>query len=191
MNDLHRVFWHELGHFVAQELNYRFYKGPGTKEIIIYRSPNNYDFFEGKTIVNREDDKEYIPPIECFTFYLASSVYGCIFQAYFRNETLDDCFVEHGKGDSEQWGKIICRYGFNGYQPDLFACEKKYFNKLKENGGLDELKDINPDDYLVNDGNDNYHINIDELKKVIDKFISSHVKVYETLVQSYNNLLEL
>ncbi len=27
MKDLHRVFWHEAGHYIAQEINYRNYSG--------------------------------------------------------------------------------------------------------------------------------------------------------------------
>ncbi len=88
-------------------------------------------------------------------------------------------------------GEIICRYGFNGYQHDLFKLEKKYFKHLKEEHLLDQLQYLNPDEYLVHDGDENYHIDISKLLKDVDKFITSHCKVYHTLVQSYNQLLEL
>lgn len=51
MNNPHTVFFHELGHFIANELNRKYYSGTGNNSISIYPSSNNPYVFDGETNV--------------------------------------------------------------------------------------------------------------------------------------------
>jgi len=186
MKEVFRVFYHELGHFIAQELNEKFYQGPGVKKIILFQSPIKPEFFEGKTILNKND----FPTKEKLFPFLASSVYGCILQAFFKNETLDDCFIEHGKRDSEQWNNCITKTGYNGYQPDFFACEKKYFETLKAKGALENLKKLKPDNYLIIIDHENYRVEIDLLRKDTIDFLNEHKSFYFSLINDYQKIVD-
>ncbi len=84
MEDRNRVFFHELGHFIARQINHLHYSGPAVKSIEIYPHPDFPELYLGDTKVHLSgDEKENKPPNnEELSKYLASSTYGCIFQAY-------------------------------------------------------------------------------------------------------------
>ena len=186
MNEIHRAFYHELGHFIAQEINQKYHEGPGVKEIVPFQSPANYDFFEAKTILFKND----FPTRERLLPYLASNTYGCIVQAYFKSQTLDECFKINGERDSRQWNKCITDHGLNGFQPDLFGCEKKYLQRITNNGELEYLKNLDPDKYLLKKDETNYSVDIKLLRSDLAQFIDSHTKVYSELLRDYQEAID-
>lgn len=76
---IHRVFFHELGHFVARELNKKYFDGVGCEEIRIEPCNTfNYDFM-GKTIPEKpydfnENDSESKVPLTRLAQTLATRI---------------------------------------------------------------------------------------------------------------------
>src|SRR4051812_19744682 len=103
MPTIDRVFYHELGHFVAHQLNFAYYKGNGICEIKIYPCHQNIEEYCGHTKPIEpegydEKDKKP-PPAERLAEYLARTVYGCMFQAYYEKSELVNCFKKYGTHD--------------------------------------------------------------------------------------------
>src|SRR5688572_23049678 len=101
MEDLKRVFFHELGHFIANEINQRFYSGTGTKSITIDLAFPIDHLYVGDTRINLSpDEKEKKPPTrELLPETLAGLIYGCIVQAHYKNENLTPCANLNGIDD--------------------------------------------------------------------------------------------
>ena len=187
-DEVKRVFFHELGHFVAHEINKRYYNGTGTKSIEIFPFPYNNELFEGDAKINcSEDEREKnVPSIDLIAEYLASSTYGCIFQSYYKNEeTLDDCFKDNGMKDSEQWLKALRNYRIDDYKGEITSAENEYFKMLREKGALDDFMKLEPENYLTERGIENYNVDVDKLRKDTEAFVTVHQKGYDELIQKY------
>jgi hypothetical protein len=110
MNEINRVFYHELGHFVSLELNKKYYNGFGCAEIKIYPdvASGRLDFL-GKTISIKPTGFSKDEPTPLNFSWLSENLvnfcYGCIFQAYFLSGDFDDCFEigSHGDCDLNKW----------------------------------------------------------------------------------------
>ena len=96
MSEIHRVFFHELGHFIAHELNFQLYGGHKTKSIFLKPYPPMPELYLGEAKVEVENGS-YIPLKEEVPSYLASSTYGCLFQAYYTGEELK-------QAQKKKWG---------------------------------------------------------------------------------------
>jgi len=191
--DVKRVFFHELGHFVAHEINKRYYHGTGTKSIEIFPFPYNNELFEGDAKINcSEDEREKnVPRIELLAEYLASSTYGCIFQSYYKNEeTFDDCFKDNGRKDSEQWLKAMRNYRIDDYKSEITRVESGYFKMLRKKGALDNFMTLEPENYLTDRGFENYSVDVDKLRKDTENIVTAHQKDYDELIQKYQAYID-
>ncbi len=190
MEDRNRVFFHELGHFLAREINHLYYNGPAVKSIDIFPHPLDNELYLGDTkIILSADGKENKPPTnETLPEYLASSTYGCIFQAYSQNTTLEHCFCFNGKDDFDKWYGALLANGLDWLRVDISSMEKEYFKLLKEKGELDEMVKLLPDTYLTDNGNQNYSVNISKLRENTSIFIKKHHPIYKQFVEKYNKM---
>ena len=192
MNDLHRVFYHELGHFVAHEINRLHYHGSGTKSIIIYPTSQNPDLYVGDAKINLSaDEKERdSPSSEILPEYLVSSSYGCVFQAYYTKTAFDDCFKVNGQKDEEQWYWALRNNKLDDYKSEITANEREFFNKLVEEKLLDKFMTLDPDKYLAKIDSTNYAVNIDLLRQDTKEMIKEHAPVYARLVEKNKMFVE-
>lgn len=191
MEEIKRIFFHELGHFIAHEINRNFYHGNGTKSIVIYPAQGNPNLFMGDAVINlSEDERERnAPSKEILPEYLASSTYGCIFQAYYLNTPLNDCFEQNGQDDSKKWYASLCANGLDHLRPEISAVEKEYFELLKQKKALDEMVDLNPEIYLNSLGNENYNVDINQLRIDCASFVDKHREMYDILINKYLEIL--
>ena len=150
MNDLHRVFYHELGHFIAHELNSKLNKGGETKSIVIKPYVPGSELYVGEAKINRtgNENEKYIPSKEELPYYLASSTYGCILQAYYLNESLRESQNKNGEDDLKKWYGSLMHHGLQDFNADIHEADIQYFEGLRQGKEFDRLMDLNPDNYL-------------------------------------------
>ena len=71
--NLHRVFFHEIGHYVARELNFEYFQnGNGVEKIFIktHKINPNYIEYEGGTIPIKPKDWDGRPTISSIPEHL-------------------------------------------------------------------------------------------------------------------------
>lgn len=192
MEEINRVFFHELGHFIAHEMIRKFYNGSGVKLIAIFPHGQENNLFEGLTQQNLSADEgeRYTPKKPLLAQYLASSTYGCIFQAYYKHQSLQTCFKENGENDTEKWRGSLSGHGLQEYAPDIFAIEKEYFDELVGQSKLDELMQLDPEKYLVHIGSQNYNVDLELLRSDTAAFIDSHRDDFESLLTRYSQIIK-
>jgi hypothetical protein len=192
VDDVERVFFHELGHMVAHEINKKYYNGTGTKSIDIWPAEHNRNLFVGEAKVNLSDDEKEknAPTYKTLPEYLASSTYGCIFQSYLQNEELKKCFENNGKDDSEKWYNSLRIHNLDDYRSEVVAVEREYYAILKEKQTLDELMALDFRKYTIDKGNKHYSINVEDLRNDISDFVENHKITYNELLEKYRFIFE-
>lgn len=188
MKDLRRVFYHELGHFVAHELDKRYFGGPGTKSIELYHDPHNRDIWGGNAKVNlSEGEKEKnVPFKERIAEYLATSTYGCMFECYLLNQPLTECFKigGHGQKDGEQWHNVLVSYKIFDYRKGIIQADDDYLKMLLENNFLAEFMKLNPDEFLEAYGT-GYLVKMENLRAAVSDLVDVHAAEFKKLIEQY------
>lgn len=192
MEEIRRVFYHELGHFIAHEMNRKFHKGTGTKSIAIFQSEANTELFLGDAKINLSADKRErdVPSKDLLCEYLASSTYGCIFQSYYLHCELTDCFNQNGQDDVAKWVASMRHHNLDHLRGEISVVEKEYFASLRQENQLDEMMALNPDKYLVKEGKGSYTVNIDKLVQDTTDFTDKHRGKYAQLLQLYQQVFD-
>jgi hypothetical protein len=187
-DDAKRVFFHELGHYVAHELGKRFYNGTGTKSIAIFPNVDDKDKFEGdaRIVTTPNGEKRDALSIEKLPEILAAATYGCIFQAYFKNEdTFDDCFRENGMEDTKLWKDAMRNFRIDDFRNEILAEEKEFYKSLRDQKALEDFMKLDPDNFVTEHGTDNYYVNIDQLRKETEALVLNHHEKYKHLIEKY------
>lgn len=194
MNEIERVFYHELGHYTAQELNRRYYNGTGVNEILIYPCAKDETKFCGHTqpkLPEGYDGKiKKPPPIHRLAEYLASLVYGCFFQCYWQNISISDCFNTYGNDDTNYWLGAIRGNNMVSTNKYFAAIDEEYYRKLVKNRDLDRFFSLRPADYLVETQPRHYQVNLAKLDKDANETIVAHHEHYKMLINSYGSVIQ-
>jgi hypothetical protein len=193
VNDLVRVFFHELGHFVARELNHEYFNSTKVKSIDFYLVNTSMQLYEGELKVELPEGgiESLVPTPENLPEYLASSTYGCIFQSYWLKQDLNECFNVNGNDDFSMWMKSLKANNVEEFKGKFIEVEKQHFEYLKENHLLDIYMDLDVHDFIYKTGQEysNYHVDIEKLKKAIMPFIDKHHDTYLLLIEKYKDIL--
>lgn len=188
--DVMRVFFHEVGHFVAREINHMLYGSTSTKKITIFPNQIHNHLYEGDTKIHLSvDGNENKPPArQALAAYLASSTYGCFFQAYFLNTELKKCFNDNGADDLQKWYGSLMHNDADFLNSDIAEIDRKYFEELKANQELSEIMHLNVNGYLDEESGNTYFVNIEKLRVDINNFILKHQATYKTLIEKYEEV---
>ena len=193
MQDAKRVFFHELGHFIAHEINKNdFGVGNGVGKIIIAPHPTNPKYFEGFTkLIHSSDERERkVPALAVLPEYLASSIYGCIFQAYYKREdTLNPCVNFNGANDLAQWSSCIAHYKLEEARHEFLALETNHLISLLETSALDEFMALNPLKYLEESDNQMFDVDVSLLRADTSSSVLNHSSHYKSLVYGYRKIM--
>jgi len=194
-NNFQRVFFHEVGHFVAKELNFKL-NGIGEAESIELESIGYNNEYLGRTKPKIPAGVDPNRSIVHLAEKLASLVYGCFIQSLFLNQNFTICFDMKGNGieDLKEWDGILLN--FSNKRSEIIKNEEKYFEKLislKENGHFDSFFGLNPDDYVIKDINNLslYHLNLNAVRANIDEFLEIHQQYYYEFLNEIKNILEI
>src|SRR5690606_11943361 len=113
------VFFHEVGHYVAQQLNYKIFHTGEVHQIIIERVfPNGTEDYMGQTISKIPDGESPETPLKNLPEKIAEMIYGCYFQSLFLKEDLDKCFdyknpTCRGSRDVSYLSSELASFGIN------------------------------------------------------------------------------
>ncbi|MBS1778258.1 MAG: hypothetical protein JST70_02970 [Bacteroidetes bacterium] len=186
---IRRVFYHELGHFVAGILNNKLCGEPKPVKFYIEYNTQRDDYTGGVT-----SNKNISPgalPIGCLSKQLVSLVYGCMFQFYLLDisyKEIDNCFNGgNGKYDADHYKSFATAHISTMQLIQLREVQDKYFEKIFNEKLLEEFR-INHDKYLVQEG-ENYTIDIKELEKDLQDSIEKHLNVYKGFVTDQQDLI--
>lgn len=179
-----RVFRHELGHYVAQQLNRQIYNAEGTEHIKIIREEHNqiYDYRGATRPKNSEEAALLRHPASA----IASKAYGCIFQCLFYEHALGYCLdargiALHGHHDFEGIHAIIYKAtGGLSRTREVLSITNDYFKKIKDNPDTGLLK-MDFDD-LLSSKEEECFIDLEKLNKRMANFLALHADSYKELV---------
>lgn len=124
------IFWHEVGHYCAQQLNKKYYGKFGCRGIeIIKVDQNGVIRYKGGATQNTPPDHDPdSPEINHPASFIGSLVYGCIFQSCFLNEPFAACFNTRENGAN----------GFNDYDRVWGTANFKFSLSDDEKDKLDD-----------------------------------------------------
>jgi hypothetical protein len=176
-NQKTRVFWHEVGHFVASCYNQQHYGWFGTQSITITKQhigSDRYDF-KGEHEPIKPENHDSTEPIKQPAATIASLAYGCIFQAIRHDyQRLIYCFDQNiyanGYDDFKNVAGIAAR--FKIYPPDtkpIYDCIDAHFEKIRNNPEFKELFAIYISDFIERE-EDQLNIDIERVKILVVEF---------------------
>lgn len=167
-----RVFFHELGHFVAHEIIFRTFGIHRTERIEIKRYGNDY---AGKLVPAVPEGQDPNTPLINQCEKIVELVYGCIFQAVYLGTEFKECFNHKSNGcdDASAWAGILGEIGHNK-QIQTSTLQNAYFTYLKESGTLTNFFQINPSKYILDITEDLSVVDINLLLTDINKEIENH-----------------
>lgn len=190
MNELHRVFFHEVGHFISHEINSRFYGGHRTERILLEPHPDFPELYIGAAKIEYEaKGQKYVPKREELARFLATSTYGCISQAYYLKEGLRISQDKNGMDDMQQWLGALRIYALDFWSPDIHEADLLYLEELRQQKSLDAVMALDPDKYLLAQGGGVFTVDLEKLRGDVHDFIEQHREKYDSLVAKYDNLL--
>ncbi|MBL0309486.1 MAG: hypothetical protein IPP77_07385 [Bacteroidetes bacterium] len=193
MSEIHpavrTVFFHELGHFIARELNLEHFKVMGTtKEINIYPSSHSWREYDGETVPLIPVGEDPNKPIVSIAEQLAVLPYGCLMEAIFIKKEFKTCFAHNDSGgkDVNDWS------GLKDKTKDSKALNQiveEHFTYLSENKIFSEILNLDVGSFLVQTVERRYSVDLDKLKKAIKPFLNKHEELYLSFVRRIRDLL--
>ena len=196
--NLKRVFIHEIGHYVARELNCELYNlGDGVEQIFIktHNFSNSIDYLGGTTA---RKPKEYVENGEIKNVYEHTAVllYGCLFQTMYlksiSNYEFRSCFNlkenANGKCDAKEFNAMSKHITGPIRKKIVEYTENKYLNMLNaDQNHLQKIYKLEPSKFLkAND--DGYCVHLELLKKELSYFIIKHKKYYSDYIQNIKRI---
>lgn len=189
MNEINRVFFHELGHFVARELNRKHFGGIGTGIIEIEQCSETE--FCGKT---KPIGHEYgeIRPVRFKNFpeTLARLSYGCIYQTYYLNQEIADCFKINGFEDMKSIRDGFTQFNLKSIENNLDWLNQNHLEFLRQNKALENFMKLEPMHYLQDQGNNLYLVDLEKLRSDIGMDIDAHFDHYKRFVEDIQKIID-
>ncbi|MES2620023.1 MAG: hypothetical protein V4615_04155 [Bacteroidota bacterium] len=182
------VFFHELGHLIARELNLKNFGVMGaTKEIVIYPSKHPWRDYDGATIPLIPEGEEPDKPVVSIAEKLAVIPYGCFVEAIFLKKDFETCFSSNNGGgkDLDNWATLRMKALDS---KSLYQHVKDHFSLLTASNAFDELFKIDVESYLVEEEG-KYTVDLDKLKNLIKDFLSKHEELYLPFVEKIREFL--
>ena len=182
-----RVFFHELGHFVAHEIIFRTFGIHKTERIEIKRYGNDY---AGQLVPAVPEGQDPNTPLTNQCEKIVELAYGCIFQAVYLSTDFKECFNHKSQGydDASVWAGILGRIGHNK-QIQISTLQNAYFTYLKESGTLVNFFKINPNKYIITITEDLGIVDINLLLADISEEIESHNAIFLVFVEKVRKII--
>jgi hypothetical protein len=182
---IERVFYHELGHFVARQLNKIYFEGTSVKRILLYPCQEKRDMYCGRTDVHQEEGKpnpKEPPTRKQLAEILASQMYGCMFQAYFMKQSFVGCLTVNGTEDLDFRRSSLEINGLY-WERDFFSeVEDAYFDQLVNGNLLEGFRVCNHERYLKEYATNQYEVIIGELQQHLEAAIEAHASIYKSFI---------
>lgn len=185
---LTRVFIHEIGHYVARELNFKLYNiGDGVERIFIktHNLSNTIDY-SGETTAKKPEGHVDNDKIENIAEFTAVIIYGCLFQTLYLKSKLEfdfrDCFSPddsaNGQCDFIEFRSMEKYISSHKRKEMVEYSESEYLNQLfKDQSHINKILNLKLLIYLKKENND-FTIKLDLLNKDLADFMTEHEKYY-------------
>ena len=179
------VIIHEIGHFIANELNHRLFRTGENISISIKGKldQNGQLDFEGVIVSNVNKKSDDSTNWELLSPRIANLVYGCYFQCLFTKSLLNSCF-EFGNGnlrgarDRQMFMGVFPRSFERNNREDTEAFIYSFFQELSDaRDKFEPIFQIDLNQILVDTEDakiESYTIDILKLREIISPFIESH-----------------
>lgn len=192
MKKVYRVFFHELGHFIARQINLLKYGGPDIMEIKIFPCERDANEYCGhlRPIIPPNVDLTKPMPIERLPSYLASIPYGCFFQAYYTKEPLNFCFEKYGDDDETKFEANLKSQGLKYSLEDFRNINSLFFEQVTATKKFEKIMKISPIHYLKEEFPGKFSVNIEKLKLDIAPLLEDQIMIYAQLVNDYERLIK-
>lgn len=191
-----RTFTHEIGHFVARELNKKIFEiGFGVEEIYITGKENIYTSKNGSggTIPKKPDDFIENNIINNPAEHVAVLLYGCLFQSIYYKTKFAECFAienyANGKKDAEDFSSMEKYISGQKRRKIVEYINEEYINDL--NSFPEHFKVINElcyENFIICEKDGDYIINLEKLKNELKSFLEDHIKYYEKLISKIKTI---
>lgn len=191
-SNLKVVFFHELGHFIAHELNYEF-SGFGKVEMVKFITLNNIHY-EGQTIPFLKKNQTRNDKVVNLPEKIAELIYGCYFQSIYTNLPLKFCLDTENKSSS---GYLDAKYIESSLFDFKIMRERqslypylhiKYYEQLKSSSLFKELFSVNCLDFLE-PTDFGYTANILKLEKLTENFRGSHKNDFNEFIFTIKDII--
>tara|TARA_R110002049_G_scaffold247412_1_gene421574 strand:- start:233 stop:853 length:621 start_codon:yes stop_codon:yes gene_type:complete len=196
MNDLQRVFIHEIGHFVAAELNYVIFNYDRRTEQFNLTPRVGTKFYNG-LVHNSKATKDSYSIKTCANEYV-QSFYGCLFEVLYRDIELDKCLrisvskddhlihnYGNGKIDAMQIFGIGQRKEIKEFSKLWYDyISKEFYKEMKSISNHFELVfNLDVKDFILKEySNKSFDIDIIKLLKSLGGFLELHRPIFFNLI---------
>ncbi|MBL7704911.1 MAG: hypothetical protein JNM21_05110 [Taibaiella sp.] len=176
-----RIFWHEIGHFVAHFFNKEYFGNLGTEIIEITYHPE-YNDFTGRLKPKKPLGQEHLePPLKDYTNFITTIIYGCLFQSIFTNKEFEYCFDynksnTNGYDDASKFWDNMRNLKVD--KESIYEIVLEHFNIVKESNCLNLLFDSNISSLILSKGQNKYEILLDQLELHIVPFLTELKMLY-------------
>jgi hypothetical protein len=189
MGDFISVFFHEVGHFVANSLNNSLYGCHPVKHFIIKVNADKGGYQGEVKLDKPESVKSQLPSIEKMPQTLASLAYGSMFQAVFTGDSLGTAIGTNGSWDYRIWDDAIRFNGLDDYRAQFTRIEDDHFQDLKHDRYITGVFRLTPAHYTTR-VEDLYWIDMEKLQIDLSDFLNNHIGLYTRLIEAYQETIE-
>ncbi|KQK26099.1 hypothetical protein AR438_10990 [Chryseobacterium aquaticum] len=193
IDEIRKIFFHELGHFIAYKFSSKDIEGFKIGEIKITKCPPCKNGFGGHItpILPADfDNKSRLSP-ERLAHSFTNNYFGCIFQILLTDseQHLELCMQDYGQLDQRKVNDNLMSYQLISKTYDIAdhfygLCD----NLRKEN--FDTLKNLDLEK-LLSDTNEEISVNIDYLEKDSHSFIDSFHEIYHKQLKVLTEIISL
>ncbi|CAM1340264.1 hypothetical protein [Tenacibaculum aestuarii] len=200
IDNLTRVFFHEIGHFISQELNFKLFNiGLGTEHLWIqpYKFENYIDYGGG---TKPKKPKNYQPKkignIENPAHYIANSIYGCLIQTLYlksiKEYEFNFCFSiddsANGKHDVTDFASTNLYFNGTKRRAIIDFIKNEYITQLEnDTDHLKKLFEISPL-HFASDFNEKRLLDIQSIKNSLKDFLNEHEQYYSLLIKKIEEI---
>ncbi len=191
-----RTFIHEIGHFIARELNKSIFKiGLGVEEIYITGKENLFSSKKGSGGTKPKKQNEYFDDKIVYNpeEFVAVLLYGCLFQSIYFKTGFNDCFAmqDYANGARDAQEFISLQKYISGKKRKMiieyFSIE--YIDDLKSNS--EHFKIINRlkyEDFVLCIRDGDYIIDVEKLRNELIEFFIVHELYYKKLIHEIKKI---
>lgn len=197
----HRVFYHELGHYVSSLYNHEKFKTAPALKIVMYKDDNakNVNDFIGECIYMDPEKRESVnPPLTNVPQKLGRLVYGCYFQCLMESSEIVSCFNDYlddanGWHDRKFVERIFKDFNIGREKLKLYYqfVEMEYFETLRHNSELKAcIFDLNPENYLIKINDSKWEVDLQTLTKDLTRLLDMHRNQYFEFMERIFSILD-
>ncbi len=196
--EIKKVFFHELGHYIANRINHINFCMSPVQEIILTKHENASKVkYEGQTSFKIPKGESIITSLKHPPQKIAELVYGCYFQSLYLNVPLTLCLdwrndKANGLKDYEGIMDVLstCEVPTNKNKEFYNYILKKYFSRLKlHKQEFETLFKLSPSNYLIKKNDIVFQVDLKKLENATEDFIKFHTPTYLNFISEISLIL--